>query len=327
MKILLTCLALLLFAQCSSTHRHEELAHLQDWMSPNGKVKVLATTSVVGDIVKTVGGREVDTWVLIRNGLDPHSYQLVKGDDEKLTSAQVIFATGLGLEHHPSIANHLAGNAHTVLLGDKIMQAHPDWLIHVGETADPHIWMDVSIWQQIVPFIVQVLSEAAPEHAQLFQARGDALQQEMTEIHQHIKQAMQEIPDDRRYLVSSHDAFNYFGRAYLAPPAEVRDQTWMKRVAAPEGLSPESQLSPTHIQGILDYLKLHAINVIFPETNVSKDSLRKIVHAGREIGLNIRCSTDPLYADAMGDPGSDGDTYIKMVWHNARTIKEHLTEP
>ena len=326
MRVLLTLLSVLLLTQCSSDGRKEELAQLKEWMAPNGKSKVLATTSMIGDIVKTIGGNEIDSWVLIRNGLDPHSYQLVKGDDEKLTSAQVIFSNGLGLEHHPSIAHLLEEHPHTVSLGDVSMRENPEWLVHVDETPDPHIWMDMSIWQKTVPLIVDALSQTAPQHAKLFQERGKALEQKIAESHVQIRKMIQEIPENDRYLVSSHDAFNYFGRAYMAKPDEKDNDLWMKRIAAPEGLSPESQLSPTHIQSILDYLKLNNISVIFPETNVSKDSLRKIVQAGTEMGLNVHCSTDPLYSDAIGEPGSDGETYLKMIWHNAQTIQKNLTK-
>jgi len=325
MRTLITLLSLLLLIQCSSEGRKEELARLKEWMAPNGKVKVLATTSMVADIVKTVGGEKVDTWVLIRNGLDPHSYQLVKGDDEKLTSAQLIFANGLGLEHHPSIANHLGSSSRVILLGDRIVENHPESIVRVNGTPDPHIWMDISLWQKTVPIIVEALSKAAPTHAKTFAQQGATLEKEMAEAHDEIKKELQEIPHEKRYLVSSHDAFNYFGRAYLAKPDEITQEQWTKRVEAPEGLAPESQLSPTHIQAILDHLKLNNIKVIFPETNVSKDSLRKIVQAGKELGLDIHCSSDPLYADAIGDAGSDGDTYLKMAWHNARTIKKNLS--
>ncbi len=327
MRILLTWLSLLFLVQCSSVDRDKEQAALKEWMAPNGKVKVLATISMIGDVVHAIGGDQVDTWILIRNGLDPHSYQLVKGDDEKLATAQIIFASGLGLEHHPSIAHYLEKNPRAIQLGDRVMDTHPDWLVRVDETPDPHIWMDVSIWQQTVPLIVEALSKVDPIHAQLFQERGKALETEMVAMHKKIQKELAEVPDNKRYLVSSHDAFNYFGKAYLASPAELSDHSWSKRVEAPEGLAPESQLSPTHIQNILNHLKKYGITIIFPETNVSKDSLRKIIQAGKELGLNVRCSTDPLYADAMGDAGSDGDTYLKMAWHNAQTIKKNLSEP
>ena len=159
-----------------------------------------------------------------------------------------------------------------------------------------------------------------------FRTRGQALEKEMAESHARTERDDASIPEANRYLVSSHDAFNYFGRAYLATANELDNESWIKRVAAPEGLAPESQLSPIHIQSILDYLKAHHVRVIFPETNVSKDSLRKIIQAGREMGLDMHCSTDALYSDAMGDAGSGGDTYLKMIEHNAQTIKRNLTK-
>ena len=290
----------------------------------DGKVKVLTTIAMIGDLVEKIGGDYVDTLILLRGDLDPHSYQLVKGDDEKMAYADIIFYNGLGLEHGPSLQHYLETNKKAVGLGNQVMAEDPSSILHIEGQLDPHIWMDVSLWTKTIPYIIETLSIQDPSHADVFRANGDKLTRELMETHNNIKTKFESVPAEKRYLVTSHDAFNYFAKAYLATEQERIDGTWRKRFAAPEGLAPESQLSTTHIQQIIDHLSLYNIHVIFPESNVSKDSIRKIVSAGIEKGLDVTIAPCCLYADAMGEPGSKGDTYKKMIEHNADWIIQHL---
>lgn len=316
----LICLALLLLTACK---RDPSSSSMQEWMKPNGKVKVLSTTAMINDLVKTVGGNLVDPITLIKGELDPHSYQLVKGDDEKLAFADVIFFNGLGLEHGPSLQQYLLKHPKAIGLGDLLMKGNPSLLLYFRGQPDPHIWMDISLWAQVVPYIVTALSQTDPEHAQTYQRNGEELITGLIEAHQKVKNELQTIPEAKRYLVTSHDAFNYFTRAYLANEGESV-QEWMRRFAAPEGLAPESQISTTDIQAIVDHLKQYRIHVLFPESNVNRDSIRKIVESAKQKGLDVRISDTPLFADAMGKPGSNGDTYVKMIQHNAAVIGDNL---
>ena len=294
------------------------------WMTPNDKMKILSTTAMIDDLVKQVGGDYVDTTVLIRGELDPHSYQLVKGDDEKLTFADIIFANGVGLEHGPSLRNYLNTQSKVIFLGDKIGAEDDQLILTYHGQSDPHIWTDVSLWARTLPYIVEALSQKDPAHAEVFQKNAEAVQKAMERSHLAIRKEMQAIPEEQRFLVTSHDAFNYFARAYLAEESEQESGDWQKRFAAPEGLAPESQLSVAEIQLMIDYLKQYQIHMIFPESNVSKDSIRKIMLAGREKGLTVKIASESLYADAMGAPGSGGDTYLKMMEHNGRVIAHYL---
>jgi len=322
MRKLLIGLVLLL-AGCGGDHANQQEAEKR-WTSPNGKVKVLSTTAMITDLVKQVGDDHVDTLTLIRGELDPHSYQLVKGDDEKLASAQVIFFNGLGLEHGASLQNYLHSTKKAVGLGDILRAQDRSWVLYQNGPTDPHMWMDISLWGKTVPLIVEALSRQDPTNAALYEQNGERLMKEMETVHQEIRKRMKEIPEEKRYLVSSHDAFNYFTRAYLATDQEVATGTWQKRFESPEGLAPESQLSTTDIQFIINHLTKYRIHVLFPESNVSQDSIRKIEQAGEEKGLQLRISKGYLYSDAMGAPGSDGDTYLKMIQHNAKVIAEGL---
>lgn len=320
MNKLLLCFFALILAGCSS-ERHEEFKR---WMENDGKVKVLSTTGMVNDLVKAIGNGYIDTLTLIHGELDPHSYQLVKGDDEKLKFANIIFYSGLGLEHGPSLQYHLLHDSKAVSLGDYIEKEDPNAVIYVNGQKDPHIWMDISLWAKSIPLIVDVLGKAVPEHAAEFRENGKLLLEKMAKANHEVKGIMNKIPENKRYLVTSHDAFNYFARAYLAEPGEAESGTWEKRFAAPEGLSPESQLSATDIRSIIDYLKKYHITQIFPESNVSRDSIRKIVQAGKDKGLDVKIACCALYGDAMGKPGSNGDTYLKMIVYDAKTLADHM---
>lgn len=290
------------------------------WSQPSDKIKVLSTIAMIQDLVQAVGGAEVETLTLIKGELDPHSYQLVKGDDEKFAFADLVFYNGLGLEHGPSLHNMLHQNKKAIGLGDRLMAQYPERLLFVRGQRDPHIWMDISLWSDILPYIVDALSVQKPEKAEQFQANAQRFKKEMEKVHLEVLEQLHTIPPEKRYLVTSHDAFQYFVKAYFAT-----DHDWEARFAAPEGLAPESQLSVADIQALIAHLGHYQIQVLFPESNVSKDSIRKIVAAGREKGLQpLRMALEPLYADAMGPPGSEGDTYLKMVRYDAEVIWKNL---
>lgn len=307
---------------CSPDASHSrKVSPFESWMANNGKIKVLSTTGMIDDLVGKIGGDRVDHLPLIIGEIDPHSYELVKGDDEKLSSAQIIFSNGLGLEHGASLRYRLEHHPNSIALGNEIRKLYPDSIIKVGRDIDPHIWMDISLWALAIDPIVSTLSQIDPLHAELYKKNGEALRVVMREADREIYKGLQEIPSNKRFLVTSHDAFNYFTRHYLADDEERANGSWKKRFDAPEGLAPEGQLSSKDIQHIIDYLCLYQIRVLFPESNVSRDSLRKIASACLEKGIEIRISREVLYGDAMGSPGSDADTYLKMIAHNAAVLE------
>lgn len=316
-------LLLSFFVSCSFVNKKGS-AQGQTRFKQNGKLKVLSTIAMIDDLVREIGGEHVDNITLIRGDLDPHSYQLVKGDDEKLAAADLILFNGLGLEHGPSLQHFLYDSKKAVAVGDYIRDQSPELiLMHKGQV-DPHIWMDIAIWEKSVHLIVKTLSALKPELNDYFEENGRRLTTEMLDLHLELKAELNKVPPEKRYLVTSHDAFNYFTRAYLAEESEITDGTWTKRFAAPEGLAPESQLSTTDIQYIIDHLQRYRVKVLFPESNVSQDSIRKILQAGKEKGLDLTIAKEYLYSDAMGLPGTSGDTYLKMVEYNARTIQKYL---
>lgn len=296
----------------------------RSWMVPNGRLKVLCTIAMIQDLVQQVGGDSIDSLTLIKGELDPHSYQLVKGDDEKFAQADLIFFNGLGLEHGPSLQNVLHLSRKATGLGNALLKMSPDRLLYDRGQLDPHIWMDISLWSDTLPIIVEALSIKDPDHAEIYKRNAAKLRDEMLQEHRAVWQQLQAIPQEKRYLVTSHDAFQYFVRAYLATDKEREEGTWTARCAAPEGLAPESQLSVTEIRALIDHVMRYKIQVLFPESNVSKDSIRKIIAAGKAKGFNLKMAGEVLYADAMGPPGSQGDTYLKMIHYDADVIANNL---
>lgn len=320
MKIFSWILALFVFVSCTQSQD----VHLHDWMQDNGKKKVLCTTSFIQSIVERISSDAVDVISLIHGELDPHSYQLVKGDDEKLSRADLIFYNGLGLEHGPNLHYFLLKSEKSRSLGDFIAKKDPKSIIYLDGALDPHIWMDVALWNIAVPFVTEELSALLPEKKSLFQKNAQELSQELITLHHLMKETLQNIPADKRYLVTTHDAFNYFARAYLAEPNEIQQGSWQIRCQAPEGLAPDSQLSTADIQRLVEFILKYHVSVVFAESNVSKDSIKKLVSACQSHGDAVHISEEVLYADALGRNGSDADTYQKMMAHDALTIAHEL---
>ena len=302
--------------------KNERATRFGNWMAPNGKVKVLSTIAQIGDLVEEIGGERVDGLVLIEGDLDPHSYELVKGDDEKISRADAIFYNGLGLEHGASLSNSLRMHPKGLSIGDFIKDHLNQKIIMNNRSVDPHIWMDISLWKEAVDPIVEQLISIDPEGEKFYRSQADKLKIKMDEAHLDLFNTLQKVPAEKRYLVTSHDAFHYFTKAYLTDKKD--GAAWMERVAAPEGLAPDGQLNPSDIFAIIDYLRAKKISVIFPESNVSRDSIKKIMAAGREMGLEIHICSEVLYGDAMGKQGKLH--YLEMMRHNGDVISRYLME-
>ncbi|MCB1119248.1 MAG: zinc ABC transporter substrate-binding protein [Chlamydiia bacterium] len=297
---------------------------VNDWFQPNEKFKVLCTTGFLADLVAQIGGERIDVLSLIAPGLDPHTYQLVKGDSEKLTFAHRVFYVGLGLEHGASLRAWLEDHTQAVGVGQQLFFRQPELFLHHDGQLDPHIWMDVSLWRRLIPFIVDELSTLDPEHAKKYAVSGKQLSKQLGELHDELYKQLQAIPEEKRYLITSHDAFNYFAKSYLAIPTEQKSGKWRERFAAPEGLAPDGQLSVSDIQLILRHIQEKRIAVVFPESNLNRDSLFKIISAALEMKIPLRMSSKPLYGDSLGAPGTLGETYQKMMRFNATTIVEEI---
>jgi manganese/zinc/iron transport system substrate-binding protein len=270
---------------------------------------------MIDDLVRIVGGEQIERRCLIGSGLDPHSYELVKGDAELLTGAQLIFYGGLGLEHGPSLAHHLTTHSNAASIGGYLKDRCPERIIVWNGEPDPHLWTDVGLWAQGIGLIVERLEQLDPVHGVEFRERGEHLRAQLEAVDREVAAQLAQIPEDRRYLISCHRAFHYFVRAYLATDEERANGGWLNRADSPEGISPEAEMSLSDIQRVVNFALEHRVPVLFAESNINVDPLLKIVDVLGHRGLKATVA-QPLHGDAM----PAGSTYEEMARHNAHIV-------
>lgn len=286
---------------------------LSSWMEDTGRPKVLSTVAMIDDLVRKIGGDKIDALTLITGETDPHTYELVKGDDEKFECADLVFANGLGLEHGASLIQRILAHPNSVFLGDAIPQNER---IYVDDQVDPHIWMDVNLFMQTIDPITLALIKLLPEEKDEFRARANHLKEAMVKADELFKKRIHAIPKDKRYLITTHDAFNYFSKRYMTEEGE----SWRVRCMAPEGLSPEGQLTLGDIKRVVNFLIERDVHVLFTESNVNADSLRKIAEISIHRGKQVEIADDALLGDSMGSSGS----YLEMLEHNVHVLETKL---
>jgi len=303
----LLCIALLLVG-CSKQSQ-EQFGELDAWMRSD-KIRVLSTTAMIGDLVSEIGGERAQALTLIERGLDPHTYEIVKGDDEKIFCSDLVFANGLGLECGASLRYLLEKHKAVTYVADGV-----DDVIVVDGHPDPHVWTDVKLFTQCIDPIVAAFAQLDPEHRGEYELRAEILRAKLFALHGRIKEEMMQVDESRRFLLTSHDAFNYFARQYLGG---------VEHCISPEGLAPDAQISMADIRSVVGFLKRTDVGVIFPESNVSQQSLKKILSVCKKQGQSARISERALYGDAMGCKGESAGTYIGMMEENVKILREEL---
>ncbi len=281
---------------------------------------------MIAALVQQVGKEFIAVHCLIDNQLDPHSYELVKGDGEKLARADVIFYNGAGLEHGASLLQYFKSHTKAISIADKILEQKPDMLIIQDGQRDPHLWMDLELWALAIPSIVEQCALLDPLHAEEFEKNGNLLSKQLLAAHHELLAEMSTIQPAKRYLVTSHDAFRYFTRAYLATPEERISGQWEERCMAPEGLAPESQISVQQIALLIEQLQQHDVHVLFFESNVSRASLNKILDTASKKGLELTIADKPLYGDAMGPICELSGEYPGMVLYDGQLMHSYWSQ-
>ena len=223
------------------------------------------------------------------------------------------------MEHGLSLRKLLEKEPKALSLGEKILEKEPGLILKMDGQYDPHIWMDISIWARVVDPIVEALCKQDPAHEKAYRMRGKVLVEKLLNQDALAFERLQKIDSKKRYLITTHNAFNYFTKRYLADEFERGGEEWKNRVTAPEGLAPEAEISLSDLKLIVDYVEKYQVSVLFPESNLNKDALSKIVSASCELGYPLRLSKEPIYGDAMG-----ASSYVKMMDHNIEIIAQEL---
>ncbi|MBA2691969.1 MAG: zinc ABC transporter substrate-binding protein [Rubrobacter sp.] len=273
-----------------------------------GTIQATTTTTHITDMVETIGGEEVETTALMGPGVDPHLYEASQGDISALQEADVIFYNGLFLEGQLNdTLIQIGQQTPTVQVTSEIPE---DDLLpsedYEGQ-ADPHVWFAPELWLTGVGPVVEQLSELKPDAAEDFERRGEEYRAEAMEAHEYVCDEVETIPEEDRILVTSHDAFRYFGGAY---GFEVRGL---------QGISTDAEAGAGDVSELADFLVEEEIPAIFPESSVSPRSLEAVEAAAEDRGLDLAVG-DELFADAMGEPGTEEGTYAGMLRANADTI-------
>lgn len=284
----------------------------QAGMAIAAPLNVVTTTTMITDLVKQVGGDSVTVTGLMGPGVDPHLYKASASDVEKLTRADVIFFNGLMLEGKMSeLLTRMQTSRRVVAVARDLPKER---LFHPAAFAghpDPHIWFDVALWMQCIPPVVETLATADPARKADYAARGVTLTRKFQALHAWAIAKAGELPVSRRILVTSHDAYSYFGRAYGF------------QVIGLQGISTVSEASLSDMATLVDFIRAHGVKAVFVESSVPHATIERISQdAGVKIG-------GELFSDAMGTPGKlengyDLGTYEGMIKHNLTTIVEAL---
>lgn len=266
------------------------------------KLPVVASFSILGDIVSEVGGDRVAVTTLVGADGDAHVYQPTTADARRIAQAKVIFVNGLGFEGWLERLIHAAKSKGTVVTLGKGVSARAG-----EEGADPHAWQDVANTKIYVAEIRDALTAADPTGAETYAARAAAYLTKLDALDAEIVRTLDAIPKERRRVVSTHDAFGYFSARYGI------------EFIAPQGVSTEAEASARDIARIIRSVKQNRVGAVFLE-NVSDPRLAKRIAA--ETGARLGGT---LYSDALSTPNEDGANYIDMMRHNVRELAKALT--
>jgi len=284
-----------------------------DSRGSGGPLRITATTGMVAEVGQRVGGDLVKVQSLMGPGVDPHLYKASEGDLARLSDADLILYNGLNLEGKMGdvLSKMSSGSRLVVAIAEAVdkdrLLAPPEF----GGHPDPHIWFDVALWTHTLQPVVETLSRLRPDAAESFKLNAEAYEKELAELDAFCRREVATIPQARRVLITAHDAFGYFGRAY-----EVE-------VMGLQGISTLSEYSLRDVERLVDTIVSRGIKAVFVESSVSSRSIEAVVAGCRAKNHPIRIG-GTLFSDAMGAAGTVEGTYQGMVRHNVKTIVEAL---
>lgn len=275
-------------------------------------LKVVCTIGMITDVVRHIGGPRVEVTGLMGEHVDPHLYKATPADHRALSSADVIFYGGLHLEG--KMADLFVQMARKKPVYAVTQGIEPSKLREPPEFEgqfDPHVWFDVSLWKTAVGTMRDGLSEVRPAWKGEFAARAADYAAKLDELDGWCRSRIASLPAERRVLVTAHDAFGYFGRAYGM------------EVLAIQGISTESEAALKKINGLVDTLVARRIPAVFVESSVNPRTIQALIEGCKARGHTVRIGGE-LFSDAMGAAGTPEGTYIGMVRHNVETIVKAL---
>ncbi len=301
MKKIITLVAIALLVSCKTTKKD------------NGKLNIVTTTTMLTDLVKNLGGDKVEVQGLMGAGVDPHLYTASEGDVSKLFNADVIVYSGLHLEGKlGEIFEKMEHqNKKIIVAADGLDESV---LIHSENFAsnyDPHIWFDTENWINVTKYVAKKLAEYDPKNAETYKENAAKYLKELAQLNVDISKKVNELPEDRRILVTAHDAFNYFGRQHKF------------QVVGLQGLSTATEAGVQDVRNLAKFIIDNKVKAIFVETSVPKQTIEALQQAVKSQNHEVVIG-GMLYSDALGNPGTIEGTYIGMYKANVKTIIDAL---
>jgi len=275
-------------------------------------LKLVATTGMIADAARQVGGDQVAVKALMGPGVDPHAYRQTRSDIVAMTRADLVLWHGLYLEAQMEEFFHDLERKRTVVavaegLPKEVLRGHDDY----ADKFDPHVWMTPALWKLVVTEVQEALTAARPEAAELFAANAAAHLADLERLIAYGGDVLAQVPANNRVLLSAHDAFGYFGRDYGFDVLGI------------QGISTQSEAGLNRIGELVDLLVERNIKAVFVESSVSDRSVRALIEGAAARGHEVSIGGE-LFSDAMGADGTYEGTYLGMLDHNMTTISRAL---
>jgi manganese/zinc/iron transport system substrate-binding protein len=279
----------------------------------NGKLNVVTTTSMITDIVKNIGGNAINIQGLMGSGVDPHLYKASEGDVTKLVNADVIFYNGLHLEGKLVEVFEKMGSATKtpIPLADQLDKNTLIGSDYFASNYDPHVWFNIDYFKRFTDKVTSVLVDKDPNNKATYLANQKVYIEKLFFLETKIKDVIETLPKEKRILVTAHDAFNYFGKAYGF------------EVVGLQGLSTATEAGVQDVQKLTAFIIEKKIKAIFVESSVPKRTIEALQAAVKSKGHNVQIG-GTLYSDALGNNGTPEGTYIGMFEYNVNTIVNAL---
>lgn len=279
----------------------------------NGRPNVVTTTTLVGDLVENIGQDRVNVISLMGPGVDPHMYKASAGDVTNMQAADMIIYSGLHLEG--KMGDIFENLAHIDKLILSVTEDIPKSSLLDFESSpgnfDPHVWFDVSMWKQAAISVAGGLEELMPEEADFFQANLEAYLLELDQLDDYIRSRAQELDREQRILVTAHDAFSYFGRAYDF------------QVKGLQGISTSAEAGTSNVRDLANFIVEREIKAVFVESSVPRKSIEALQEAVRAQGFQLDIGGE-LYSDSTGSRGTEAESYVGTLKANIDTIVDAL---
>lgn len=305
-KAFITTLAFVSLGGCSAVN---DVANSDD----DSKLKVVATTTMLTDLLKEIGEGAIQVEGLMGPGVDPHGYQASSSDVTKLFDADIVVYNGFQLEGKlTEVFENLEKQDKTLFVLEEaldesdLLESQED-----QDSIDPHIWFSVENWKLAADYITAELSEVDPDNQSTYELNNKRYQEELTELDEAIKVQIQTLPEEQKYLVTAHDAFGYFGDAYGF------------EVIGLQGINTQAEAGTGDVSALAEFIAENQINAIFVESSVPTKTIESLQEAVKKKGWQVEIGGE-LFSDALGDTSQDAETYVKMYLKNVTTIIEAL---